>query len=296
MPNVRELEEIARRCRVDTIKALRCAQSGHPGSSLSAMDVMVALYHGGFLRHDPTEPDRTERDRFILSAGHAVPGLYSCLAHAGYAKVPELAGLRQFGTGLEGHAKRGTFPGVEASSGSLGQGLSIGVGLALAARLRASSYRVVVLTSDGEQQEGSTWEAVMSAAKWELEALTAIVDANGNQINGPVATVMPSLEPLPEKYRAFNWDVLEINGNDMGEVTDALEAAMSDSGPTAIVSRTVTGYPISFMMGDYHWHHGVITDELFLQAMEDLGEPVSATPDESWLPGSNGVLSNKDDR
>jgi transketolase len=287
MATVPELEEIARRCRVDTIKSLRCAQSGHPGSSLSAMDVMVALYHGGHLRHDPARPDWQDRDRFILSVGHAVPGLYSCLAHAGYADPSALAGLRELGTGLEGHAKRGTFPGVEVSSGSLGQGLNIGVGLALGSRLRNGSHRIVVLTSDGEQQEGSTWEAAMAAAKWKLDALTAVVDANGNQINGPVSEVMPSLEPIAGKYEAFGWRTLEIDGNDMTAVTQAFEASQSHDGPTAIISRTTTGYPISFMKGDYHWHHGVLTDELFLQAMEDLGEKVSATPDETWLPGSN---------
>ncbi len=279
------LIEVARRCRVDTLKELWFAQSGHPGSSLSAMDVMVALYHGGFLRHNPDNPSDPDRDYFLLSVGHAVPGLYACLAHAGYAPVAELDGLRKLGTGLQGHAKRGSYPGVEVSAGSLGQGLNIGVGLALAAKMRGKTKRVFVLMSDGEQQEGSVWEAAMFAAKCGLDNLVAIVDANGNQINGSTADIMPSLEPLADKYAAFGWDAREVQGNDMSSVNEALEWATSRNRPSVIISRTTTGYPISYMLGDYHWHHGVITDDRLRQAMSDLGEAVSASPDETWRPG-----------
>jgi len=285
MKTLEELEEIARQARVDAIKALRCAQSGHPGSSLSLMDVMVGLYHGSMVNHRPQEPEWAERDRVILSVGHAVPGLYSCLAHAGYIPVPSLSGLREYGTGLEGHAKRGSFPGIECSSGSLGQGLSIGVGLALSAKVRAETSRVFVLMSDGEQQEGSVWEAAMTAAKWGLNNLVAVVDQNGNQINGPISVVMPGLEPIADKYRAFHWRVRDLNGNSMAEVMEALAWARDGEGPAALISHTSTGFPVSFMMGDYHWHHGVFTDELFVRAMSDLREPVSAKPDASWLPG-----------
>jgi transketolase len=287
MKSVDELEAIARRCRVDAIKALREAQSGHPGSSMSLMDVMVALYHGDLIRHDPSRPDWPDRDLVLLSVGHAVPGLYSCLAHAGYAPVSRLSGLRQFGTGLEGHAKRGTFPGVECSAGSLGQGLGIGVGLALAARLQSRDSRVVVLMSDGEQEEGSVWEAAMSATKWELDNLVAVVDKNGNQINGPTSVVMPTLDPIAAKYQASHWQTREINGNDMAEVVAGLKWAFETENPSVLISHTETGFPISYMMGDYHWHHGVLKDDLFLQAMADLDEPVSPVPDETWKPGVN---------
>lgn len=250
---------------------------------------MVALYHGGILRHRPAEPDWEGRDRVILSVGHAVPGLYSCLAHAGYASVAQLAGLRQYGTGLEGHAKRGSFPGVECSSGSLGQGLSIGVGLALASKLRSEDTRVFVLMSDGEQEEGSVWEAAMSASKWGLDNLIAVVDKNGNQINGPTRVVMPTLDSIADKYSASHWNAREIKGNNMADVMAGLNWALEAQGPAVLVSHTETGFPISFMMGDYHWHHGVLTNELFRTAMADLNEPVSKDPDETWLPGYQAV-------
>jgi transketolase len=270
---------------VDTIKSLWCAQSGHPGSSLSLMEAMVAIYFGGIARYDPKNPNWEGRDRVILSAGHAVPGFYSCLAHAGYAPISKLSGLRKFGSGLDGHPKRQVFPGIEYSSGSLGQGLNVAVGLAMALRLRAESSRVFVLMSDGEQEEGSVWEAAMSAAKWNLKNLIAIVDKNGNQINGPTHDVMPSLDPIADKYKAFLWQTRDINGNDMAEVVEALQWALTADGPAVIISHTETGYPISYMRGNYHWHHGILTPELFLKAMADLNEPVSKTPDQTWMPG-----------
>lgn len=296
MRSIDELEEIARQCRVDALKALCCAQSGHPGSSLSLMDMMVALYFGGIIQHDPANPDWEARDRVILSVGHAVPGLYSCLAHAGYASVKKLAGLRQYGTGLEGHAKRHSFPGVECSSGSLGQGLSVGVGLALASKLRSENTRVFVLMSDGEQEEGSTWEAAMAASKWGLDNLIAVVDKNGNQINGPTSIVMPTLDPIADKYRASHWITREIEGNNMAEVMAGLTWALEAKGPAVLISNTTTGFPISFMLGDYHWHHGVLTNELFLKAMSDLNEPVSGDPNETWMPGYQPVTKQETKR
>jgi transketolase len=282
---VEELAEIARGVRIDTVKELYVAQSGHPGSSLSAMDVMVACYFGGFLAYDPLKPDWSDRDIFILSVGHAVPGLYSCLAHAGYAPLSELNGLRKLGTRLQGHAKAKTFPGVEVSAGSLGQGLNVGVGQALGLRLQSLTNKVVVLMSDGEQEEGSVYEAAMCASKYNLSNLIAIVDKNGNQINGPTAHIMPSLDPLAPKYEAFGWATRTINGNDMGQVVDGLTWATEQKRPSVIISETQTGHPLSFMVGDYHWHHGVIKPDLFRLAMSELGEHVSSTPDESWLPG-----------
>jgi transketolase len=167
--------------------------------------------------------------------------------------------------------------------------LSVGTGIALAAKLRSENTRVFVLMSDGEQEEGSVWEAAMSAAKWKLENLIAVVDKNGNQINGPTRVVMPSLDPIPDKYRAFGWSTREIQGNVMAEVVDGLNWALATGGPVVLVSHTETGYPISFMRGDYHWHHGVFTNELFLKAMAELHEPVSNAPDDTWLPGYQPV-------
>ena len=274
--SIEDLEEMARRIRVATVKELHASRSGHPGSSLSIADMIAALYFGGFLKYDPRNPLWEERDLFLLSNGHAVPGLYACIALAGLFPVEELDGLRKFGTQLQGHAKRGSPPGIEISSGSLGQGLSVGIGIALGLKLEGKPNRVFVMMSDGEQQEGSTWEALMFAPKHRLDNLVAIVDKNGNQINGPTSVIMPGLDPLAAKYEAFHWETTEINGNDMGEVVEALAQAATAKGPFAIISNTVTGKGVSYMEGDYHWHHGVITDELFARAMDDLGEPVPA--------------------
>ncbi|MBN1136883.1 MAG: transketolase [Anaerolineae bacterium] len=289
--SISELQEMARRIRVETIKSLHIAQSGHPGSSLSIVDVLTALYFGGILRHDPANPAWEGRDYFLLSNGHAVPGLYACLALAGYYPVEKLDGLRQLGTLLEGHAKRGTFPGIEISSGSLGQGLPVSVGIALGLKLQKKNNRVFVMMSDGEQQEGSTWEAIMFAPKHRLNNLIAIIDKNGNQINGPTHIIMPSLDPLAAKYQAFHWETAEIDGNDMFQILAAFSQAIAATGPFAIISHSVTGKGVSFMEGDYHWHHGLITDELFLKAMGDLCEPVSQHTDETWLPGYNRLKS-----
>ncbi len=281
----KELTEMARKCRIDTIKELRASQSGHPGSSLSTMDVVVALYFGGFLRHRAEEPLWADRDLFVLSPGHAAPGYYAVLAHAGYLPVAELATLRQLDSRLEGHVKRGVVPGVENSSGSLGQGLNFGTGLALGARMKDSDARVFVVTSDGEQQEGSHWEGVMFAASNELSNLVAFVDVNKNQINGPTHTIHPVMDDLAPKYAAFGWSVSTIDGNSMDEIVDALNVALAATTPHVIICNTVTGKGVAFMEGDYHWHHGRLTDELFKEAMSALGEKVSDQPDESWLPG-----------
>ena len=284
---ISELQEMARKVRVEMIKSFRIAQSGHPGSSLSIADVITALYFGDIMKYDGKNPNWDERDYFLLSNGHAVPGLYACLALAGFYPVEKLDGLRMLGTLMEGHPKRGTFPGIETSAGSLGQGLSVGIGLALGFKLQNKSNRVFVMTSDGEQQEGSTWEAVMFAPKHKLDNLVVIIDKNGNQINGSTKDIMPGLDPLAEKYRAFHWETVEIDGHDMTQVMGALEQGLAASGPIAIIANTVTGKGIFYMEADYHWHHGVVTDELFVKAMADLGESVSAQTDGSWLPGSN---------
>lgn len=268
--NIEKLKETARKIRIETIKSLYAAQSGHPGSSLSTIDVLTVLYFRPILKFAPKKPDWDERDYFLLSNGHVAPGFYAVLAHAGFYPVEKLAGLRKFGTPLHGHPKRGTFPGVEISSGSLGQGLSMGIGIALAMKLRKKKNRVFVMTSDGEQEEGSTWEALMFAAKHKLDNLIVIVDKNGNQINGPTREVMPSLDPLAPKYEAFHWKTVEIDGHDYKHILAAFKQAENAKGPFAIIANTVTGKGVSFMEGDYHWHHGVLTDKQYETAMGDL--------------------------
>ncbi len=282
-----QLAELARIARIDAVKELRIAQSGHPGSSLSAMDVMVALYFGGELHHRAGDPAWDERDIFVLSPGHAAPGYYSCLALAGYFERSELATLRKLGSRLEGHVKRGSLPGIEFSSGSLGQGLGFGAGVAYAMRLKGSDSRhAFVLMSDGEQQEGSVWESVMFAASHGLSNLTAIVDVNRNQINGPTHEIMPVMDVLAPKYEAFGWRTLEIDGNEIAAVAGALSEARESDAPTAIISHTVTGKGVPFMEGDFHWHHGKLTDDQLRTAMAAFGESVSETPDGSWEPGT----------
>jgi len=282
MRSVEELEEISRQVRALTLLELHDAKSGHPGSSFSALDLMVATYFGETFRHDAQNPNWGGRDYFLLSVGHAVPGLYACLARAGYGPIEELVGLRKLGTRLAGHAHRNSYPGVESSAGSLGQGLAVGVGLCSGMRLDGKDNRVVVLTSDGEHQEGSKWESIMFAGSHQPAGLVVIVDQNHNQINGPTHSIMPVMDKLPNKYEAFGWEVLSIDGNAMIEVEPALNHALGADHPVAIIAKTTTGKGISYMEGDYHWHHGVVTDDLLLRGMSDLGVELSPTKDESW--------------
>lgn len=291
MRDIAEITELARIARVDTLKSLWASQSGHPGSSLSALDVMITLYFGGYLRVRPEEPNWPERDIFLLSQGHAAPGYYACLALRGFLPRRELETLRQFGSRLEGHVKRGITPGVESSAGSLGQGLGFGVGAALSIRRKNEDRRVFVMMSDGEQQEGSTWESVMFAGSHQLRNLTAFVDVNRNQINGPTHEIMPIMDDLPGKYAAFGWDTHEIDGHDIRQIGAALDDSLTSDRPTMIISHTVTGKGVPYMEGDYHWHHGKITNDLFLEAMGALDESVSPSPDESWVPGATPTPS-----
>lgn len=254
----------------ETIEALYRAQSGHPGSSMSTMEVLVALYFGGFLRYDPKHSHDPERDYFLLSNGHACPALYAVLADAGFFPKEELAQLRQLGAFAQGHPHRGSLPGVEISTGSLGQGLSVGIGLAYAIKLQRRKNKVVVLMSDGEQEEGSTWEAVMSATKFKLSKLIAIVDKNKFQIDGATEDIMPGLDPLAKKYKAFNWQVQEIDGHNVSEVLTALQKAEKSRKPSVIIAHTVRGKGVSFMEGSDHWHAGVINEEQYRQALREL--------------------------
>ena len=258
-PHTREdLDNISRRLSRRIIEITTKAGSGHPSSSLSAIDIMVALYFGGVMRHDPNQPDWADRDRFILSKGHAAPGLYVVLAEAGYFDPELLPTLRELGSPLEGHPNMRRVPGVEASTGSLGQGLSIGLGHALAARIDGRNYQVYVMIGDGEADEGQIWEASMAAAKYKVDNLTAILDYNKFQQTGPVAEVMPSLEPVAAKWSAFGWDTVEINGHDMAQILETLKPQKRKQHvPRIIIAHTLKGKGLSsFEKDDVNRKHG----------------------------------------
>jgi transketolase len=253
MAKLKELENKARILRKHIIKMTCAAGSGHPGGSLSAADIVAALYFHE-LRLDPSRPDWPDRDRFVLSKGHAAPVLYAALAERGFFPLEELLNLRKLGSRLQGHPDMRKVPGVEMSTGSLGQGLSAANGMALAARLDRRDYRVYVLLGDGEIQEGQIWEASMAAAHYKLDNVTAFIDHNGYQIDGPVREVM-SPEPVAAKWRAFGWHVIEIDGHNLSEILSALAEAKTVRGrPTMIVAETVKGRGVSFMEGQVDWH------------------------------------------
>ena len=248
-----DLEKMAKQLRRHVIQMIATAGSGHPGGSLSAADIVTALYFN-VLRHDPKNLQWPDRDRFVLSKGHAAPILYAALAECGYFPVEELATLRKLGSRLQGHTDRTLTPGVEMSAGSLGQGLSYGIGIALAGRLDKRDYHVYVLLGDGECEEGQVWEAAMFAPHFQLDNLTAIVDQNGIQLDGRCCDIM-GIEPLADKWRAFNWHVIEIDGHDMSQVLQALKEAGKIKGkPTAIIAHTVKGKGVSFMEGNVDFH------------------------------------------
>ena len=248
-----DLKSLARDMRVDIIRMIEAAGNGHPGGSLSIIDILTVLYTK-FLRHDPKRPDWADRDRVILSKGHACPALYAIMAYTGYFPREQLMTLRKLGSPLQGHPDRLRLPGIELSTGSLGQGLSVGIGMALAARLDKKDYRTYVILGDGELQEGQNWEALMSAPKFVLDNLTVILDHNNGQIDGPVNEVM-NIEPVADKFKSFNWDVLEIDGHDFGQIENALSAAKRAKGkPLAILAKTVKGKGVSFMENNIAWH------------------------------------------
>lgn len=263
-----ELQATAWRLSRQILEMTSAAESGHPSSSLSAIDLMTGLYFGGILRYNPAEPDWPRRDRFILSKGHAAPALYAVLAEAGYFPASELDSLRQLGSRLEGHPNRRRLVGVEASTGSLGQGLSIGLGHALGARLDKLDYRVYVLLGDGEINEGQIWEAAMAAAKYKADNLTAILDYNEYQQTGAINTVMPSLEPLIDKWEAFGWYVLEIDGHRMEAVMEALHAVRTISQqPQMIIAHTSKGRNLApFLTNSVNHKHGEPLNETELAA------------------------------
>jgi transketolase len=264
-----DLTVVCKRLRRDIVTMIGKAGSGHPGGSLSAVEIVATLYWK-VMRHKPADPAWNERDRFILSKGHAAPVLYAVLAECGYFPVSELATLRQIDSRLQGHADRTTTPGVEMSSGSLGQGLSFAVGSALAGRLDKQPWRVYALLSDGECDEGQTWEAAMSAAMFKLDNLTAIVDNNGIQLSGFNRDIM-NIDPLNKKWDAFGWHVIEIDGHDLKQVLDALNKAREIKGkPAVIIARTVKGKGVSFMENNVEFHGKAPNAEQLEKALKEL--------------------------
>lgn len=266
--DVRRLEEQAAQLRQDIIRMVHTAGAGHPGGSLSAVDMITALYFH-VLRLDPANPRWAERDRFVLSKGHACPALYAALARRGFFDPAALGTLRRYRSILQGHPDMNKTPGVDMSAGSLGNGLSVGVGMALSARLHQQNYRTYVLLGDGESQEGMVWEAAMAAGHHRLDSLTAIVDCNGVQINGWTNDIM-TVEPLADKWRAFGWRVVECDGHDMRSVLTALHTAATMRHPTAILMRTVKGKGVSFMEDESAWHGRAPSEEELLQAVAEI--------------------------
>jgi transketolase len=251
--NINDLESTARKLRRDVITMISKAGSGHPGGSLSAADIVTALYFS-IMRHDPKNPHWPDRDRFILSKGHAAPILYAALAECGYFPLDWLDTLRKTGTCLQGHTDSTLTPGVDVSAGSLGQGLSVGIGMALAAKLDRKDYRTYVLLGDGECDEGQVWEAAMFAPNYKLDNLIAIVDFNGLQLDGATKDIM-NLEPFVTKWRSFNWEVMEINGHDITQIIEALNSARKITAkPVVIVAHTVKGKGVSFMENNVDFH------------------------------------------
>ncbi len=270
-----EIALIANRMRHDIIEMLGAAGSGHPGGSLSATDIMATLFYSGLLGMDPADPNNPERDRFILSKGHAAPALYALLVQLGYIPHDEITTLRQVDSRLQGHPDRHACPGVEVCTGSLGQGLSIGSGIALGFKLDAKRdgsepRRVFVLLGDGEMQEGENWEAAMFAGNQELDNLVAIVDLNNLQIDGHVTDVN-NIEPVADKFRAFGWETIAVDGHDIASVRAALEAAVAVSGkPAVIVAKTIKGKGVSFMEDQVSWHGNAPSPEQTEVALAEI--------------------------
>ena len=264
-----ELEKKANEVRQSIVTALHSAKSGHPGGSLSAADIMTYLYFEE-MNVDPKNPKMADRDRLVLSKGHVAPALYSVLAHKGYFPVEDLVTLRHTGSYLQGHPDMKHIPGVDMSSGSLGQGLSCAVGMAQAAKMDNKDYRVYAVCGDGESQEGQIWEAAMWAGAHHLDNLTVIVDNNNLQIDGTIEEVC-SPYPIDKKFEAFNFHVININGNDMEEIRNAFAEAKTVKGiPVAIIAKTTKGKGVSFMENQVGWHGKAPNDEQYEQAMEEL--------------------------
>ena len=268
--NYAELAEKARRIRINALKAIHAAKSGHPGGSLSSADILATLYFGE-LNIDPKNPKMADRDKFVLSKGHAVPALYAALGERGFYEVSEMMTLRQVGSKFQGHPNMSKVPGIEMSTGSLGQGFSAAVGMAIAGKIDKNPGRVYALTGDGELQEGIVWEAAMQAAHRKLDNLVAIVDLNGLQIDGKVGDVK-CVCPADEKFRSFGWNVINVDGHNFEELTTAFDEAKKCGGvPTAIIAHTHKGKGVSFMEDNAGWHGKAPSDEELAAAIEELG-------------------------
>ena len=268
MPDIAALRRTAQELRITIVQMIHRAGSGHPGGSLSCAEILTVLYDE-VLRIRPGEPDWPDRDRFVLSKGHAAPALYGTLARKGFFDPSLLDTLRQMGSPLQGHPCMKSLPGVEMSTGSLGMGASVGVGMALAARLTGSRYRVFVLCGDGELQEGQNWEAMMSAAKWHLSHLTVIVDRNHVQLDGTDEEIMP-LGDVAAKLEAFGVRAVACDGHDVRALLAALGEALAHDGPAAVVAETVKGKGVSFMEGQAAWHGRAINEQEYRQALAEL--------------------------
>lgn len=266
----KKYQDIASRIRVDVIKAIHKAGSGHPGGSLSAADIVTALYFKE-MNIDPKNPAMEGRDKFILSKGHAGPVQYAALAERGYFPVEDMMTLRKLGSHFQGHPNRDKVPGIEMSTGSLGQGFSVSVGMALANKMDKSQGRVYTLLGDGELQEGLIWEAAMAAGHYKLDNLCVIIDWNGLQIDGKNDDVM-TVKPIDDKFRAFGFNVIEIDGHNFEEIFNAFESAAGCKGkPTAIIAKTHKGQGVSFMVDNPGWHGKAPNEEEAKQAVEELG-------------------------
>ena len=267
--NKLELQKMANEVRKGSVTSVHAAKAGHPGGSLSAADIFTYLYFEE-LNVDPQDPKKKDRDRFVLSKGHTAPGLYSALAHRGFFPVEDLTTLRHIGSYLQGHPDMKGIPGVDMSSGSLGQGISAAVGMAIAGKLDQADYRVYTLLGDGEIQEGQVWEAAMLAGFKKLDNLVVIVDNNNLQIDGEI-TEVNSPYPIDKKFEAFNFHVINIDGNDFDQIDAALKEAKETKGmPTAIIAKTVKGKGVSFMENQVGWHGVAPNDEQYAEAMKEL--------------------------
>lgn len=265
----KQLEIAATKVRMGVVEGVYNAKAGHPGGSLSVADTLTYLYMNR-MHVDPTNPDMADRDRLVLSKGHTAPALYACLAHRGFFSVEELKTLRKIDSRLQGHPVRGKVPGVDMSTGSLGQGISAACGMALSGKISNETYKVYAVLGDGEIQEGQVWEAAMFAAHYQLDNLVAVVDNNGLQIDGKIGDVM-SPYPIDEKFEAFGWHVININGHDFDEIEKAFnEAETVLNKPTVIIQRSTKGKGVSFMENQVGWHGKAPNDEEYAQAMEEL--------------------------
>jgi len=265
----KELEEMAKKIRVDIVEMLCEAGSGHPGGSLSLADIFSYLYFSGIMNIDPKNPDKRDRDRIVLSKGHACPVWYAALAEKGYFDKSHLKTLRKYGSILQGHPDMKSTPGVDMTAGSLGQGLSCAVGMALGAKLDKLGCRIFAIVGDGECDEGQIWEAAMSASHYKLDNLIAILDRNGLQIDGYTKDIMNS-EPMIDKWKSFGWEVIEIDGHNLDEIEDSIEKAVNiKDKPVCIVANTIKGKGVSFMEGECGWYGKAPSEEEKEKALRD---------------------------